>query len=78
VKRRTQRALRRAGTVVGLLAWTRRALGRAHLVQVASALHGQLGIDLDGLRALRLPIDLLRECPRWRQASRDSRRAGAG
>jgi hypothetical protein len=64
--------------VVGLLAWTRRALGRAHLVQVASALHGQLGIDLDGLRALRLPIDLLRECPRWRQASRDSRRAGAG
>ena len=63
------RVLRHASAVVGLLAWTRRALGRAHLVQVAAALHRDLGLDLDGLRALRLPVDLLEEFPRWRQGS---------
>jgi hypothetical protein len=57
--------------VAGLLGWVRRALGRSHLVTVAAALHRQLGLDLDGLRSVRLPVDLLADFPRWRQGSTD-------
>jgi len=56
--------------VVALLSWTRRALERAHLVDVGAALHRELGLDAQGLRALRLPVDLLETFPRWRQGSR--------
>ena len=45
--------------MVALLSWTRRALERAHLVDVGAALHRELGLDAQGLRALRLPVDLL-------------------
>ena len=63
------RVLRHAGAVAGLLGWVRRGLGRAHLVDVAAALHHQLGLELDGLRQLRLPVDLLADFPRWRRGS---------
>ena len=63
------RALHLASAAVALLAWTRRALGRAHLVAVAAALHDELGLGLAGLRALRLPIDLLEAFPHWRRGS---------
>jgi hypothetical protein len=48
----------------------RRALGRAHLVEVAAALRRELGIGTEGLRALRLPVDLLADFPGWRAGSR--------
>jgi hypothetical protein len=66
------RLLRHAGAVAALLTWVGRALGRAHLVEVAAALHHQLGLDVDGLRQLRLPVDLLAEFPRWRQRSTEA------
>jgi hypothetical protein len=55
--------------VAGLLGWVRRALARAHLVEVAALLHHELGLGTEGLRALRLPVDLLVEFPRWRDGS---------
>ncbi len=64
------RALRHAGAVAGLLGWTRRALGRAHLVDLASALYRELKLGVEELRALRLPVDLLEEFPGWRAGSR--------
>jgi len=64
------RALRHAGAVAGLLGWTRRALGGAHLVRVASALHREFKLGLEDLRALRLPVDLLEEFPGWQAGSR--------
>jgi hypothetical protein len=64
------RALRHAGTVTGLLGWTRRALGRAHLVDVVSALQRELNLGVEELRALRLPVDLLEAFPGWRAGSR--------
>jgi hypothetical protein len=64
------RALRHAGAVAGLLGWTRRALARAHLVEVSSTLHRELKLGVEELRALRLPVDLLAEFPPWRAGSR--------
>lgn len=52
-----------------LLGWTREALGRAHLVQVAWSLHRELALGLDALGALRIPTDLLTEFPHWRRGS---------
>jgi hypothetical protein len=54
---------------VALLGWTRRALARGHLVTTAAALHRELGLDLEGLRALRVPVDLLESFPHWRRGS---------
>jgi hypothetical protein len=56
--------------VARLLAWSRRALAQSHLVTVASALHRSLRADLDDLRALRLPVDVLAQFPGWRTGSR--------
>lgn len=55
--------------MAGLLGWVRRALGRVHLVEVAAALHRDLGLDVAGLRQLRLPVDLLADFPDWRRRS---------
>jgi hypothetical protein len=38
-------------------------------VAVAGALHDELGLGLAGLRALRLPVDLLEAFPHWRRGS---------
>ena len=46
-----------------------RALQRAHLVHVGHALVSELGLDRDGLRSLRLPVDLLDAFPHWREGS---------
>lgn len=46
-----------------------RALRRAHLVQVAHALVTELGLDRDGLRSLRVPVDLLDAFPEWQAGS---------
>jgi hypothetical protein len=46
-----------------------RALRRAHLVKVAHALASELGLDRDGLRSLRVPVDLLDAFPAWREGS---------
>ena len=62
-------ALRHASTVAGLLAWTREALATAHLVEVATALVGELRLELDDLHALKLPVDLLTAFPNWAQGS---------
>src|SRR2546425_905249 len=43
-------------------------LDAAH--DVGATLHRELGLDAQGLRALRLPVDLLETFPRWRQGSR--------
>jgi hypothetical protein len=56
--------------VARLLTWCRRALAESHLVAVAATLHRALGADLDDLRALRLPVDILEQFPRWRAGSR--------
>ena len=62
--------LTHAGAVARLLSWSRRALAEAHLVAVAHALHRSLRAGIDDLRTLRLPVDVLREFPGWRSASR--------
>ncbi len=64
------RVLREAGAVARLLPWCRRALAASHLVTVAHALHRALGAGPDELAALRLPVDLLEQFPRWRVGSR--------
>ncbi len=63
------RALRHAGTVAGLLTLVARELGRIHLVTLASTLARELAVDVDGLRSLRLPVDLLAAFPHWREGS---------
>src|SRR5437773_1944851 len=40
-------------------------LDAAH--DVGATLHRELGLDAQGLRALRLPVDLLETFPRWRE-----------
>ena len=52
------------------MARTERALRTGHLVDVANALRDELKLDLDGMRALRLPVDLLDFFPHWQTGSR--------
>jgi hypothetical protein len=59
-----------ADVVARLLSWCRRALGESHIVAVAAALHRTFGADVDELRALRLPVDILQAFPGWRAGSR--------
>jgi hypothetical protein len=48
---------------------TERALRTSHLVEVACALKQELRLDVDGMRALRLPVDLLDYFPDWQRGS---------
>ena len=55
--------------MAGLLALTRRELGRTHLVRIAATLSRELHLGIEELRALRLPVDLLDLFPGWQAGS---------